>query len=56
MTRVGGSDNCADLGTKRLDNRTMITHLKFCGKRFAEGRSRIAAQLEHLTETGSDEH
>ena len=56
MTQVGGSDNCADLGTKHLDYRTMIIHLKFCGMRFAEGRSRIALQLEHLTETDSDEH
>ena len=56
MTRVGGSDNCTDLGTKHLDCRTMIRHLKFCGMRFAEGRSRIAPQLEYLTETDSDEH
>ena len=56
MTRVGGSDNCADLGTHHLDYRTMIRHLKFCGMRFAEGRSRIAPQLEHLTETDYDEH
>ena len=34
----------------------MIRHLKFCGMRFAEGRGRIALQLEHLTETDSDEH
>ena len=56
MTRVDGSDNCADLGKKHLDCRTMIRHMKFCGMRFAEGRSRIAPQLEHLTETDSDEH
>ena len=55
MTRVCGSDNCADLGTKHLDYRTMIRHLKFCGRRFAEGRSRIAPQLEHLTTIDSDE-
>ena len=45
MTQVVGSDNCADLGTKHLDYRTKIRHLKFCGMRFAEGRSRIARQL-----------
>ena len=28
MTRVGGNDNCADLGTKLLDNKTMNRHLK----------------------------
>ena len=56
MTRVGGSDSCADLGTKQMDYRTMNSHVKFCGMRFAEGRSRIAPQLEHLTETDSDEH
>ena len=56
MTRDGGSDICAYLGTQHLDYRTMIRHLKFCGMRFAEGRSRIAPQLEHLTETDSDEH
>ena len=39
MTQVGGSDNCADLGTKHLDYRTMIRHLKFCGM------IRIATQL-----------
>ena len=47
MTRVGGNDNCADFGTKHLDYQTMIRHLKFCGMRFAEGRSRIAHQSEH---------
>ena len=46
-TRVGGNDNC-DLATKHLDYQTMCRHLKFCGMRFAEGRSRIALQLEHL--------
>ena len=45
MTRVGGSDNCADVGT-----------MKFCGIRFAEGRSRIAPQLEHLSTIDCDEH
>ena len=50
MTRVGGSDKCADLETKHLDYRTMIRHLEFCDMRFAEGRSRIGLQLEHLTE------
>ena len=34
MTRVGGNDNCADLGTKHLDYQTMNKHLKFCGMRF----------------------
>ena len=48
MTPVGGCDNCADLGTKHLDFQTMNRHLKFCGMRFAEGRIRIAPQLEHL--------
>ena len=56
MTRVGGNDNCADLGTKHLDYQTMNRHLKFCGMRFAEGRSRIARQLEHLSRIDSDEH
>ena len=56
MTRVGGNDNCADLRTKHLDYRTMNRHLKFCGMRFAEGRSRIAPQLEHLSTIDSDEH
>ena len=56
MTRVGGSDNCADLGTKDFDYQTMIRHLKFCGMRLAEGRSRIAPQLEHLSTIDSDEH
>ena len=50
MTRVGGNDNCAHLGTKHLDYQTMNRHLKFCGMRFAEGRSRIAPQLEHLSD------
>ena len=57
MTRVGGNDNCADFGTKHLDYYlTMSGRLKFCGKRFAEGRSRIAPQLEHLSTIDSDEH
>ena len=54
MTRVGGNDNCADLGTKHLDCQTMNRHLKFCGMRF--GRSRIALQVEHLSTIDSDEH
>ena len=29
MTRVGGNDNCADMGTKQLDYQTMNRHLKF---------------------------
>ena len=56
MTRVGGNDNCADLGTKHLDYQTMNRHLKFCGMRFAEGRSRIAPQLEHWSTIDSGEH
>ena len=56
VTRVGGSDNCADLGSKHLDCHTMIRHLKFCGQRVAEGRNRIAPQLEHLSMFDSDEH
>ena len=55
-TRVGGNDICADLGTKHLDYQTMNRHLKFCGMCFAEGRSRIAPQLEHLSTIDSDEH
>ena len=38
MTRVGGKDNCADLGTKHLDYQTMNRHLKFCGMCFAADR------------------
>ena len=56
MTRVGGNDNCVDLGTKHLDCQTMNRHLMFCGMRFAEGRSWIAPQLEHLSTIDSDEH
>ena len=56
MTRVGGNDNCADVGTKHLDYQTMNRHLKFCGMRFAEGRSRNALQMEHLSTIDSDEH
>ena len=47
MTRVGGSDNCADLGTKHFGHQTMIRHLKFCGMLFAEGRSRKSDSDEH---------
>ena len=49
MTRVGGNDNCADVGTKHLDFQTMNKHLKFCGVLFAEGRSKIARQVEFST-------
>ena len=56
MTRVGGNDNCAELGTKHWDYQTMNRHLKFCGMRVAEGRSRIASQLELLSTIDSDEH
>ena len=49
MTRVGGHDNCADLGTKHSDYQTVNKHLKFCGTRFAEGRSKIALQLEFFS-------
>ena len=55
MTRVGGSDNCADLGTKHLDYQTMNRKLKFCGMRFAEGRSRIAPRLELFSTIDSNE-
>ena len=56
MTRVGGNDNCADLGTEHLDYKTMNRHLKFRGMRFAEGRSRIPLQLGNLSTIDSDEH
>ena len=60
MTRVGGNDNCAHLGTKHLDYQTMIRHLKFCGIRFAEGRSRSWNTCQRLTlmsiETGGSPH
>ena len=56
MTRVGGNDNYADLGTQHLDYQTLNKHLKVFGMRFAEGRSRIAPQLEHLSTIDSDEH
>ena len=56
MTRVCGNDNCADLGTKHLDYQTTNRHLKFCGMRFAEGRSLVAPQLQHLSTIDSDEH
>ena len=49
MTRVGGNDNCADLGTKHLDYQTMNKHMKFCSMRFAEGWSKIALQLEFFS-------
>ena len=55
LQRLVINGDCADLGTKHLDYQTMIRHLKFCGIRFAEGRSRIAPQLEHLTTVDSDE-
>ena len=43
MTRVGGNDNCADLGTRHLHYQTLNNkHLKFRSMRFAEGRSKIA--------------
>ena len=48
MTRVGGNDNCAGLGTKHVDHQTMNRHLIFCGMRVAEGRSQIALQLDQL--------
>ena len=35
---------------------TMNRHLNFCGMRFAEGRSRIAPQLEHLSTIDSEGH
>ena len=56
MTRVGGNDISADLGTKHLDYQTMNRHLKFCGMRFAEGRRWIAHQLEHWSKIDTDEH
>ena len=34
----------------------MNRHLKFFGVRFAEGRSRIAPLLEHLSTIDTDEH
>ena len=43
------NDASADLGTKVLDYQTMNKHLKFCGMRFAEGRSQIAPQQEFFS-------
>ena len=56
MTRVGGNDNCADMGTKHLDYHTMNGHLKFCGMRFAEGQNQIAPQLELFSTIDSNQH
>ena len=55
MTQIGGNDNCADLGTKHLNFQTMTKHLKFCGMRCAEGRSKIAPQLEFYDVASSDD-
>ena len=49
MTRVGGNDNCPDLGTKHLNYQTKNKHLKFFGMRFAEDQSKIAPQLEFFS-------
>ena len=49
MTRVGGNDNCTDLGTKHLDYQTMNRHLKCCGTQLAEGQSKIAPHLEFFS-------
>ena len=56
MTRVGGSDNFADMGTKHLDYQTTNRHLKFCGMRFAEGLSQSAPQLELFSTIASGGH
>ena len=56
MTRVDGNDNCADLGTNHLGYQTMNRHLKFCGMRFAEGRSQIAPKLEVFSTIDLNEH
>ena len=56
MTRVGGNDKCADLGTKLLDCQTMNRHLKFCGMRFAKGQNQIAPHLELFSTIDSIAH
>ena len=43
MTRVGGHDNCAYLGTKHLDFQAMKKHLKSCGMRFHRGQKQDCA-------------
>ena len=55
MTRMGGQDKCADLGTKHLDFLTMNKHLKSCGMRFSEGRRKIAPHLEFYDSASSDD-
>ena len=55
MTRIGGHDNCADLGTTYLDFQTMNKHCEFCGMRFAEGRSKVAPQLKFHDIASSDD-
>ena len=55
MTRVGGHDNWADLGTKHSDSQTMNRHLKLCGMRFAEGRIKTAPHLKFHDVASSDD-
>ena len=55
MTRVGGNDKSAVLGTKHLDYQTMNKHLKFCGMRFAESQSNFAPPTGILFDIDSNE-
>ena len=56
MTRVGGHDNCADLGTKHVDDQTMNRHFEFLWNAFCRRWSRIAPQLELFSTIDSNEH
>ena len=43
------------IGAKHLDFQTMNKHLKSCGMRIAEGRSKIAPHLEFYDIASSDD-
>ena len=42
LTKIPGTENCADLGTKHLDIKTITRCLLQCGYKFVEGRSSLA--------------
>eukprot|EP00971_Amphidinium_carterae_P231303 4590081-Amphidinium_carterae.1 len=42
LSRQPGSDNCADLGTKHVDAKTLQHHMSMLGYEFRDGRSQIS--------------
>ena len=46
VTKIAGSENTADLGTKHLDQKSALRHLERCGFKFISGSSDLTLKAE----------